>query len=347
MTSTPERTLPPEVRVRRVDAGVEQRDGHAGAVETRDLEVRDRRRRSTPPASARLRRVRDPHREDARDLAIVVEQRERRRVEARREAVDAPSRTGTRARSARRRPPGARGTAPAAPRRRRPRAHLRLGRLAAAATRTRAASEGGFRRTTYRCAVETARTHAEHSLPARLVDRRARRLLRTRAEPPTRRASGATAGQPSGATRETRTHRAQGSEGSGAARRTAPHEAIIAALSVQSSSGANARLGQRAREAPEFAATPPTTAMRSRPRRSRRLHEPAHERPDDRALVRGREVGLPPLGLGLAEVADGVEQGGLEPREREVEARRRARPGSETPPDRRRARAGRSRRPPG
>ena len=50
------------------------------------------------------------------------------------------------------------------------------------------------------------------------------------------------------------------------------------------------------------------------------LARPAHERPHDRVLVRGREIGLPALDLLLSEVAQRVEERGLEPREREVEA---------------------------
>ena len=58
--------------MRRIDAGVEERDGDPGAVEAGDLEVGDGDGR-TPPSSdsERLRRICDPDRVDADDLAVV------------------------------------------------------------------------------------------------------------------------------------------------------------------------------------------------------------------------------------------------------------------------------------
>ena len=95
-------------------------------------------------------------------------------------------------------------------------------------------------------------------------------------------------------------------------------DAIIAALSVQSASGASAASGSAARSS-EFAATPPTTAIRlGRQVLGRRLRA-LDERPHDRALVRRGEIGAAALELVGSEVADRVEERRLEAREREVE----------------------------
>ena len=62
----------PEIRMRGIDAGVEECHGHAGSIEARDLEVGDR----SGQYAAVLRglcRIRDPDGEDPRDLAVVVE----------------------------------------------------------------------------------------------------------------------------------------------------------------------------------------------------------------------------------------------------------------------------------
>ena len=48
--------------------------------------------------------------------------------------------------------------------------------------------------------------------------------------------------------------------------------------------------------------------------------QPPDQRPDDRPLVRGGQVGPAALDLGLVELPHRVEQGGLQPGEREVEA---------------------------
>ena len=87
---------------------------------------------------------------------------------------------------------------------------------------------------------------------------------------------------------------------------------------MQSASGANAASGSAARSS-EFAATPPTTATRSKPDDSGLL-QATHERSHDRALVRRCEVGLAPLRLGRIEFAHRVQERRLEPREGEVEA---------------------------
>src|ERR687885_2801947 len=50
-----------------------------------------------------------------------------------------------------------------------------------------------------------------------------------------------------------------------------------------------------------------------------RVGEPAHERIDDRPLVRGGEVGPPAPRLRFTQVPDRVEQGGLQPAEAEVQ----------------------------
>ena len=94
----------------------------------------------------------------------------------------------------------------------------------------------------------------------------------------------------------------------------------MAALSVQSSSGARAASGSAARSS-EFAATPPTTAICSAPVCSAAASVRSTRAADDRPLVRGGEVGAPPLELLVAEVANLVQQRRLEAREREVEAR--------------------------
>jgi hypothetical protein len=52
---------------------------------------------------------------------------------------------------------------------------------------------------------------------------------------------------------------------------------------------------------------------------------------DDRCLIGGREVGVARLGLGLSELAQLVEQRGLQPGEGEVEAPRKCRPARPPP----------------
>ena len=75
--------------MRWVDARVEQRNGDARAVEPVDLEVGDGSRQHAALARlGRLRRICDPHGIDPHDLAVVLEERGRRRVEPRRESVD-------------------------------------------------------------------------------------------------------------------------------------------------------------------------------------------------------------------------------------------------------------------
>ena len=65
----------------------------------------------------------------------------------------------------------------------------------------------------------------------------------------------------------------------------------MAALSVQSASGARAAPASAARSS-EFAATPPTTASR-RARLLGSLRRRAGQRLDDRPLVGGREIRAP------------------------------------------------------
>ena len=97
-------------------------------------------------------------------------------------------------------------------------------------------------------------------------------------------------------------------------------EAIIAALSVQSASGASTASGSAARSS-EFAATPPTTAMRGEPELRRCFARPFDERTHDRVLVARREICTPFLQLGSRQLSHGVEQCGLQSGEGEVEAR--------------------------
>jgi hypothetical protein len=78
-----------QVRMRRIDARVEERNRDAGAVETGDLQVGDRRGKHAAAVRLRgLRRVRDTHRVDPLDLAVVIEQCGGRGVETRREPVE-------------------------------------------------------------------------------------------------------------------------------------------------------------------------------------------------------------------------------------------------------------------
>ena len=127
---------------------------------------------------------------------------------------------------------------------------------------------------------------------------------------------------------QTHTHPARGPPASrtGSANRAA--EAIMAALSVQSASGARAASASAARSS-EFAATPPTTAIRSEPATLGRLAQAAGQRGHDRALVGGGEVRAPRLERlrrpGLARRRGGRSSA---PRRRS-RARARARPGTE------------------
>ena len=167
-----------EVGVRRVDSGVEQRDGHAGAVETRDLQIRDRRRQDSTRLVG-LGWVCDPHRKHADDLSIVVEKCERRRVESRREPVDHPG-VPVLGRNSRTRSGQAGeelllladgGSCP--------RAHVSLCRLAARNAYA-LGERGRVEENDVPLCSRDRRAHSEHPLPAGLVDRRAGRLLGTR-----------------------------------------------------------------------------------------------------------------------------------------------------------------------
>ena len=97
-------------------------------------------------------------------------------------------------------------------------------------------------------------------------------------------------------------------------------EAIMAALSVQSASGAAVASGREALSS-EFAATPPTTATFVAPISpaacSRSLHERAHDRP----LITRRQVRATALQLVRLQFLDRVQQRRLETGEREVEPR--------------------------
>ena len=77
-----------QVGMGRIDARVEQRDRDAGAVETRDLEIGDRRRKHAALRLGGLRWIGDPHRVDAHDLAVAIEQRSGRGIQTGREAVE-------------------------------------------------------------------------------------------------------------------------------------------------------------------------------------------------------------------------------------------------------------------
>ena len=119
-------------------------------------------------------------------------------------------------------------------------------------------------------------------------------------------------------------------------------EAIIAALSVHSASGAKRGLRQRRAQLrvgrdPADDRDPLGADLR------RRLASSADERADDRPLVARREVGPAALELLRAEVTHGVEQRRLQPREREVESRHAGDRERERLRIARRARAGRSR----
>ena len=103
---------------------------------------------------------------------------------------------------------------------------------------------------------------------------------------------------------------------SGSTKRAA--EAIIAALSVHSSSGASVASGSEARSS-EFAATPPTTAIRSCAELPGRQARAIDEGADDRALVARGQVGAARLELVGRQPADRVEQRSLHAGEGEVE----------------------------
>ena len=91
-------------------------------------------------------------------------------------------------------------------------------------------------------------------------------------------------------------------------------------MSVHSSSGAKAASGSALRSS-EFAATPPTDREPLEAGPSAASSRRRTQCADDRALVRGREIGPPPLDLVRPEVAHRVQERRLEPREREVESR--------------------------
>ena len=84
-----------EVRVAQVDARVELRDGHAGAVEAGDLQA-DPTAAGCPERLAVERRarqrggVRGAHGVDARDRGVALDRREKRRVDRAGEAVEHP-----------------------------------------------------------------------------------------------------------------------------------------------------------------------------------------------------------------------------------------------------------------
>ena len=73
-------------------------------------------------------------------------------------------------------------------------------------------------------------------------------------------------------------------------------EAIMAALSVQSASGAAVASGRAARSS-EFAATPPTTAILRGAGLARGLPRSLYERAHDRALVARGQIGAPSFQL--------------------------------------------------
>ena len=77
---------PAQVRVRRIDTGIEERDRHSGAVEAGNLQAPHRRRRDIQ-RFGNLRGERGPNRIDSRNLAVAGHESERGRIEARRESV--------------------------------------------------------------------------------------------------------------------------------------------------------------------------------------------------------------------------------------------------------------------
>ena len=117
----------------------------------------------------------------------------------------------------------------------------------------------------------------------------------------------------------------------------------MAALSVQSASGARVASASALRSS-ELAATPPTTAIRPAPSSAAAGAGALDERRDDRALVGGGQVGPPALQLVRRQVAHRVEKRGLQAGEGEVEAGHARDREGRTPPDRRRGRRGRARR---
>ena len=157
-----------QVGMGRVDARVEQRDRDAGAVETRNLEIGNRRRQHAALLGG-LRRICDPHRVDAHDLAVAIEQRGGRGIQTGREAVD---HAGIAVLGGDPRPdrsePGEEllllrdGSS-------RPRAHLRFRRSSSSASHPRRQrrrpeqDDVALRR-------RDGRAHPENALPTRLVD---------------------------------------------------------------------------------------------------------------------------------------------------------------------------------
>ena len=218
MTSTPKRTRPRRYGCDGIDARVQERDRHAGAVETRDLEVGDGRGEHASGLRG-LRRVGDADRVDAHHLAIGVEERERRRVEARGEPVDDARvpvlRRDPRAdsREAREELVLLRDSHG------RPRTHLLLRCFPSCSAHLR-----GERRRLQEDDVALrggdGRPDAEHALPAGLVDRR-RRLLRATSRGAEDERDGRSGTEQDCVTRATHRHRGQGSEGTDAPRRTA------------------------------------------------------------------------------------------------------------------------------
>ncbi len=308
--------------MRPVDARIEQRDDDAASVETRDLEARDRcgQRSGEPERRVVGRRVRNPYGIDAHDLAVAVEERERGRIQSSGKRVqDADvAMLGRHLGSTRRDPPEelllrADGSC-------RPRAHLGLrgptARCLHARGKRRRAEDDDvpLRR-------RDGRAHAEHSLPARLVDRDDRRCRRAGARTPeeeSERDGAQRAGK--GVTRSTHTHPGRDSGESAEAPCSEPRTRSSPHCPCRARAEQNAR-----REAPRAG---PSSRRRRQRRRGARAPSASPlrtrdrvKRPDDRVLVRGREIGFPPLDLELSELPHRVEERGLEPGEREVETR--------------------------
>ena len=254
-----------------VDTRVEQRDRDAGAREPGNPDVGAAPTGDVEDVvdAARVDRSgnRGSHREDAPHVGIADDDREAARVERGGKAVEHPvvrmlrlDRGSVEGES---RDDGALG----APRGCRPRTLLLLGRdtarRAQLAWRARA---WRARRSSGRRAGRTAGRRAgspSRRRPTRAARRR-RSLLRPRGARPTRSSHHADRSARVGLqAADAYASRARASgEGTGSVNRAA--EAIMAALSVQSESGARAASGSAARSS-VFAATPPTTAIRSMP----------------------------------------------------------------------------------
>ena len=272
----PRQQPPLQERVPRVDAGVEQRDRDAGAVEPRQLDLGP----TTAPRGEHVgledravrgdrRWIGSPDGEHALDGRVTLQRGEQPRVERGGEAVqDADVRLLGLHRDAAERETRDRAVLRVAGGGR-PDTHLQL--AGAASHRPNTVGERRRAQDDDPAAPELReRTASQQPLPAlgsgRLLRRPRRAAGREQAGREQRGERGLRSTQ-------TNTHRGQGSRGTRAGRPNRAADAIMAALSVASESGAKRASGSAARSS-ELAATPPTTAtvrspVRSAPARSR------------------------------------------------------------------------------